>query len=158
MNPSVIDKIITTKRADELLQLLSFAVNIKFSYPYDTESTTNKLKKHFSPAEIALFLEIQKQDKDKYTTSEGLTELKNYIENLPLYDITLSFEPSYAFIQRLYTTLVEKLNSKRLLNISIDPSIIGGLILTIDGSYYDFTLNTQFSQFFSKQEVIEKLR
>lgn len=77
-----------------------------------------------------------------------LEKIRDRISAMPVISLTLAFEPTEQTTQVLSDWFL--LNKKQvLLDIKVDPSIIGGAIIAFQGKYKDFSIKPQFEQIIS---------
>lgn len=77
-----------------------------------------------------------------------LEELQKKLESLPVLKITLAFLPSRKSIERIVNFIRKESGEKIILDIFIDPEIVGGAILEYRGKYLDFSLKNEVKKFF----------
>lgn len=54
---------------------------------------------------------------------------------------TLAFSPSKTFSRRLHLLLQKKFKTSAPLDITVDKKIIGGLKITFNGKFFDYSLS-----------------
>ncbi|MBP6045213.1 F0F1 ATP synthase subunit delta, partial [Candidatus Woesebacteria bacterium] len=57
--------------------------------------------------------------------------------------LSLAIDMSRSEISELHTKLTEQLNQRVLLDVHIEPSLLGGLRLEYNGVYLDLSLSTR---------------
>ncbi len=62
--------------------------------------------------------------------------------------ITLAFDPDLAFLSRLHSWVSNNISNMRVFDVTVDPSILGGIILVNDGKYLDLSLEKEFNRVF----------
>ncbi len=88
----------------------------------------------------------------------SLESLEEYLKNLKEINITLAFEPSEKTIDKIYTWVTKNVGTDVILNLAIQPDILGGAILSYKGLYFDYSLEKKLNAAFSeKREEIRKL-
>jgi len=91
--------------------------------------------------------------KDAQTFGNILKVLKTF----KVLRLTTSFEPSEAFLTKLHT-FSKTIYISILLDIIVDPTIVGGVVLEFEGLHEDYTLNTLIDMAFEKRkEEIKQL-
>ncbi|MCL4387177.1 F0F1 ATP synthase subunit delta [Patescibacteria group bacterium] len=101
--------------------------------------------------------------REKY--SQGNLEIEDYLKDLlkktqelPKLKLILAFEPSEEAIDRFYSLAAAACGKHILLDISFDPSLIGGAVIIYKGEYRDFSFKKIFEkEFGDEQENILKL-
>lgn len=86
-------------------------------------------------------------------------ELLKYMSEMDYINVTLAFYPSMKFIQQLRSILVPKGVNNVLLNINLDPSVIGGAIIDYKGLYHDLSLRQTILSYIrdKKDDILSKL-
>jgi F0F1-type ATP synthase delta subunit len=98
-------------------------------------------------------LEIKKNDSK---SAETLDNLKQSLLATPTIAITLPFEPTNTFLAEIYTSL--GYFGSFTLSVTVNPSILGGIIVEKSGIYIDRSLNTYIDTFFvSNKSYVEEL-
>ncbi|OGH31136.1 MAG: hypothetical protein A3J69_00120 [Candidatus Levybacteria bacterium RIFCSPHIGHO2_02_FULL_42_12] len=72
-----------------------------------------------------------------------LHSLRNDVQKIPTLKVTLAFEPSEKMIETLYDWAKETLGEIVLLDITYDPLIVGGVVMSWKGAYIDASLKTK---------------
>lgn len=73
---------------------------------------------------------------------EFLTELKKKILELPITKISLAFAPTKEFLG--------KIDLPGVLEVHVDPSILGGIVIDIGGTYHDLSIRSQLSKMYDQ--------
>lgn len=109
----------------------------------------------FMPAELGEILtEIEKKGLEPIGDSNQMRFLEGVEENLrslPLFKITLAFEPAATFMVALNGLVSQRVGRKVILDIYVNQFIIAGAVLEYGGKYDDFSLAKQ------AEEVIGKI-
>ena len=89
-----------------------------------------------------------------------IEKLIHWVEGCELVNIVLAFKPTDAFTENLYNVMSPKILRPFLLDIKVETTMIGGVQFTINGKYFDFSLDGQLSSYFSthKDAVISELQ
>jgi len=84
------------------------------------------------------------------------SEVKKNIETLPVVSLTLAVSPGQRFISMLSSWFF--LNTKKavLLDITVDPTLIGGALIGYKGYYKDFSLKKLLQEKYRKGELYFK--
>lgn len=100
--------------------------------------------------------EINKSKADKKSYLLGL---EKKLKGLKEVRLTLAFEPSSASIDKFNDFIKKNVGEEVVLDLSFDPKLIGGAIVTYDGEYRDFSINRFFEEEFTqnKKMVLELL-
>lgn len=130
---TVLEYVKTKDRSVELIDLLDDALNSKFS-----KNVYAKL------GDLPINLDKK---------SEALDQIQKAKEDLlsaNILDLTMYIEPDETFISKLYTWFQNNGFKNFLLNIHIDPSIYGGLLLSYNGRYVDLSLKKKVEEYVTK--------
>lgn len=83
---------------------------------------------------------------------EFLDELRNYLLSLPKIKLTLAFQPNKEFLKQISEWLQKEVGQKIVLNIFVNPHIVGGAIIEYKGKYLNFSLIKEIQQFLKSNE------
>ena len=70
-----------------------------------------------------------------------LTQIRSGISSLPIITLTIAFAPKDHTITRISQWLATQLARPVVLDISVDPAIIGGVVILYEGMYKDYSLH-----------------
>jgi len=73
-------------------------------------------------------------------------------QKLQTVKLFLAFEPSEGAIDHFYSFITSACGSHVLLDISCDPSLIGGAVIIFKGQYRDFSFRKIFQKEFSEEQ------
>ena len=87
----------------------------------------------------------------------SLNSLEEYLKNLKEINITLAFEPSEKITDKIYAWVAKNVGQEVIINLAIEPKILGGVILSYKGLYFDYSLSKKLDKAFSEnREQIRK--
>lgn len=96
--------------------------------------------------------------KDRDQARDFLQKLKNKLQSLKTFKLTISFEPTDEIIDKLYEWIKTNIKDNVILEIYHDKTILGGAIIDYEGFYKDYTLKKMLDETFEKKrDVISKL-
>jgi hypothetical protein len=103
--------------------------------------------------------EIKKAFEKGGNKESYLENLKKELEEMDSVRITLGFEPSLEVLENIHTWLSNNLKKNIVMDLTFNPSIIGGVIIAYEGKYRDFSLRKELINYFKedKQVLIERL-
>ncbi len=101
------------------------------------------IKKIKTKEELIFFLEEIDQKKIK---GEEVSELERKLRSLPEINLEIAFSPSEDFIDRMSQWLEKELGQKIILDITVNPKIVGGAIIEYQGKWLNFTLARKIDQ------------
>ena len=92
------------------------------------------------------------------TVTDALVTLKARLDTLSVIKLTLAVDPTQEIIKKIASFIKSGLNKNALLKITVDPKILGGMILESNGLYRDYTLHTKLLDVFkNRREEIFKI-
>jgi len=127
------EQVLTLKKIEDLENLL---------YKDPETSFSEKIKK--VGLEELLPKDINYLSKEKQ--AEFLFSLKENLKNLPKVTIEIAFDPSVDFILKLKNWFLENLKKSLVLEIKVNPKIVGGARIYYLGKYFDFSLATEIEE------------
>ena len=90
--------------------------------------------------------ELQKLEKESIISGSPnqqfsfFDELKNYLQKIPQVKLEIAFEPSEDFLLRIKKWFKEENHQEVILDITVNPKIVGGAIIEYQGYFRDFSL------------------
>lgn len=96
------------------------------------------------------FHNIQKltDKKDVETIQEELSLVQKQIKDAESIDLTIAIEPTEEMVQTIYQWIKSNLNRKLIINFKIDPSVLGGAVVSYQGKYIDRSLRVKLDHCF----------
>ena len=102
---------------------------------------------------------IQKKEKflsllrENNVALDSTTALKDFLatimtqcSSLPVLSLTVAFEPKEQTLQALSEWCLINIKKQLLFDIKIDPTLIAGATITLNGKYGDFSIKQKFAQ------------
>ena len=120
---------------DEILQLKS-ALYKTDTTQFDTVLETRVRKRTADQIRSVL-------PKSTLNREHALNELEKKLDALKPVVLTLAFEPTERFAQKVATFVRTHISPDTVISVRSDPSIIGGAIISFDGYYKDFSIIKQ---------------
>ena len=106
-----------------------------------------KSKEKISNKFYDFFLELsQDNHSDKERILKELKKTKKELLKLPVLKIQLAFSPTPSFIKEISDWLKRNLKKKVLLDVEVNPVIVGGAILEYRGKYLDLSLKKEIEK------------
>jgi F-type H+-transporting ATPase subunit delta len=111
-----------------------------------------KCSKHF----FEFLFHKEKQDLLLYIASAYLSVYRK-VKNLVYVDLTTAIEPENEFIENIRKYILEGYDDKTVVEMSInlDPDIIGGFILNVDGKQLDLSVKYELKNI--RKSILNKL-
>lgn len=114
---------------------------------------SEKAKEEISQNLYHLILEAEKRGKvssNQKNQFDFLEELKKEFSQMPVLKMQIAFSPSQETIRKISKYLEKELGKKFILDIIVNPEIIGGAILEYQGKYLNLSLAKEFEKLFLK--------
>jgi F0F1-type ATP synthase delta subunit len=126
-----------------------------------TKDDLNELNKELNLLEESLYEpKVSFEEVLKKTTHENLEklvlellktnskeavikEIKKRLSLIKFVNLTLSFDPTYAFMEKISSWFAKSVNQTIALDIKIDPKLIGGAIVEYEGKYFDNSIKNK---------------
>jgi F0F1-type ATP synthase delta subunit len=130
------------------LEELKILENLCFKEP--GVSLKEKAKGKVSEKVLNLVENLEKKGellKNPEKNKEFFEEMRKQLSLLPQIKIKIAFEPKREFLKKLSLFFEEKLHKKIILDVTVDPEIIGGVIFEWGGKIFDFSLAKKIKKF-----------
>lgn len=122
-----------------------------FTEPENFEETASGI---LAPEKKTAVFNFLKQENVKMNNpvdiKVGLSKIKKIGDNLPIVSLRLAYEPTEAVIKTISSWFIKKLGQKVVIDFSLERSIIGGVYISYNGLYKDYTLKTKVEKYFEK--------
>ncbi len=79
-----------------------------------------------------------------------LKKLKEYLLSLPEVKLKIAFSPSSEFLEEINQWFEKELSVKVILDLTINPKIVGGAIIEYQGNWRDFSLRKKIDNLIEK--------
>lgn len=79
-----------------------------------------------------------------------LRELRSYLAALPVVKVTLAWQPSAGFIEKLNREISDEFGQKIILEVAVDRDILGGACFEYAGRVGDYSLEERAKEVLSK--------
>ncbi len=86
-----------------------------------------------------------------------LNKLKQEAEKVNFLSLTIAIEPSEELLTSLSKWAEKNFDNKVIFDITVNPDIVGGAIVTYKGNYRDESLKKTLEESFGKKEFIKNL-
>lgn len=134
---------------------------IESSYQTVQPPWKDALSRVFSPRIVGVLNQILLAFKITEPSSKDaqiLGKVKEELKGFKVLRLTLAFSPSDQFVSKLHKYSQEYVFQSVLLDIVVDPRIVGGLIMEFEGVHKDYTLDTLITEAFERRkEEIQSL-
>ncbi len=137
----VLHKVRTLEEVNELaLELDLLLTSIYESGERGFDSVLKHKVRSWVALNIATEVAGSKLSKEAY-----LKQLKATLEQLAKVDMTIAFEPTDAFIDEILHFLRGVLGESVVIDLKVDKSLLGGVLVSYKGKYKDFSLLKVFN-------------
>jgi hypothetical protein len=145
------EKIITEEDLLFFLDQLSIVRNFLFSQTHIplSERLKSKIDEKFRK-------EIEKLEKEKILPSSPEDQssffkgLENFLLKIPKVKLEIAFEPSEEFILKIEGWFREKVKRRMILDIFVNPKIVGGARIEFQGKWRDFSLEKEIEKIYGR--------
>lgn len=136
MFSNILSTIKTTSDLDKLKDELDL---LKDSVYQSGESSFQKVLK--SQVRSKISTEISEEiSKLEINISEYLESLDKKLDNFEAVKITLAIEPTELTVEKMHNFISSAINKDTALEITINPHLVGGVVISYKGEYRDFSL------------------
>ncbi|OGM30472.1 hypothetical protein A2630_04010 [Candidatus Woesebacteria bacterium RIFCSPHIGHO2_01_FULL_44_10] len=109
-----------------------------------TLNQASSVKRDLEAAADNLYrLNLSQEDTD--TKKRQYEEAVEKIENLKVIKLALAFDPSTDFVDKMWQIVAQKMGEGIVLDIALDKSLIGGVVIEHDGQHQDYSLRRIFN-------------
>lgn len=140
----------TTEERDVILSELGNLLTT--FYKTDEKEFTNMLNSDVSLRTAELIHSLLQEQNVEMTSrtqvNQLLESLKNELAEMKTVQITLAIKPQHGFLDQLSAWINTNIQEKSLLQLTIDPQIIGGIILLHQGKYINLSLKKKVTDTF----------
>lgn len=117
-------------------------------YQEQQEQLSEKTKNVVSEELREIFKKQEKKNKlqTRKQQEKFLDNLKEYLQDLPQIRLTLAFSPSDSFLQEISQWLEKEIGEKTIINLTVNPEIVGGIIIEYNGRYLNLALEKKIKK------------
>jgi F0F1-type ATP synthase delta subunit len=137
----------TKSDTNNLIHILDKLIDGLFKETFDFKNDLSK------EASYELFEALEKtvyqfchNPADRKVLQDFLSALKKEIVELPIIHIILSIAPKQNLVKAIHDWFYQNYQKTVVLDISVDPSLIGGSVLSFAGKANDFSLKSRIDQ------------
>jgi F0F1-type ATP synthase delta subunit len=104
--------------------------------------------------ELKKFLEKWEKEKvisaNREKQSDFFRKLEKDLQSLPKIKLEIAFSPNEDFLDKISQWLEKELRQKTILDITVNPDIVGGAVVEYQGNWRDFSLAKEIDGIVSK--------
>jgi hypothetical protein len=144
----ILDEIMTLEKAIGFTNCLSIVASSLYQDRIREDVYKDSNVKDFYPLLNKLFKieDLSNIHMDKM--SENIQEIHSWIRDLTPVKYVISFSPTSDFIRTLYLWTKNNLDNQTIIEIEVNPEIVGGVTVSSKGKYKDFCLDKMLNDFF----------
>lgn len=139
----ITDELTTKKQADELIWILKSFQQSLYKTPFSDSLIKKALS--FELAQALSDLIDSKKTTNKQVVAKIITDVISEVEKIPTVKLTLATAPSALFLEKCLMQIESMTKTEKLLEINIDPKIIGGATIEYQGKYKDYSLRSKLN-------------
>lgn len=146
----------TESDAHDFMSKIDTLCDTAFTAKTTVEKKSNELFSYEGKKLLLSWCKINNIDlKDPLQTQEALHALKEYMAGLPVIGIQLAFPPTEYVVKSMIDWCSLYLKKRVLLDISVNPTLIAGIILSVNGRYKDYSVKEKLKQYFTTHKVLD---
>ncbi|MCX6759693.1 MAG: F0F1 ATP synthase subunit delta [Candidatus Nealsonbacteria bacterium] len=143
------------KTKEELIFYLEEIAQIRQIIFKDKDIPLSKKVERKVDGEFRKFLEISEKEevisKNPGQQSSFFQELEKYLQSLPEIKLEIAFSPDDNSLDRISQWFEKELGQKIILDLIINPRVVGGAIIDYRGNWRDFSLAKKIDQLISQK-------
>lgn len=116
---------------------------------YKTQDQKVNIKNYFDEENAKLVQSLVDLEGSPDKIDKSLRALLKKVDTLEEVKVILSFQPKLSFIEKLAYSLKSKLGKDIILDISVDPAILGGIMIISQGKIIDLSLKSKLEKYFA---------
>lgn len=135
----------TTTEAKRLLKSLDQII----SSIHSTTDHHENISKALTTSQRQLLLEDLQNNDTTLTepNAEGIiSDIRSSIKEMPVATIELAFQPSAHFTEEVADNINAMTKTPCIVEIKLNPTISGGMVIYFQGRHYDYSLNDKFNE------------
>lgn len=137
----------TKNDANEVMVVLEKLKDELFKETFTlSDVLTQNVPHEFAAGIQNLITELGINDKDRNSLQSFFTMIIENISSLPVVHIMLSVSPKAKLLEEIHEWFYQNFQKTVLLDISIDPGIIGGCTISFKGRANDYSLKNRIDQ------------
>lgn len=86
--------------------------------------------------------------------NQALSKIQALGNSLPVVSLELAIEPTEETIKAISFWFIRRLQTKVILDITLERRIIGGAYIAFNGTYRDYSLQTKIDKYFGKSSQL----
>lgn len=152
----ILDKDMTQ---DAVMSLIN-SIDVMQKSLYDTSPSFENLLSSFTVNISSVLIDVLDQlniRKGSVDSVNALNALKASLLGIPVFNMQMAFYPDSEYMSTLYYWVKKNIGISKL-NITVNPNLLGGVIIDYSGRYIDKSLNTLVDTYLlSNKAYVEEL-
>ena len=156
MNDYSLSSIKTLEERKRLYSEISLVLDVLFRQQADLEKILDtKVSPQLRTYILGLLQGKPLDEALREKIAKNLAEIKNKAEGLQAITLTLAFEAQQSTIDKISAFARQLLAENIIIEINVEPSILGGAIIVFKGLYRDYSLKAKLEEVFkTKREEL----
>lgn len=143
---AILDDVYTKKQADKLVQNIDSLIASLYSKGRNLQKIQAVFSLEFSERIIEMMRKEKISINDNDACQKFFESLREKILNIDTIELTVAFDLALAQVQKIAHWINNNSERKLFLDIKVNPKIIGGLQIGLNGMYKDKSLKTKISK------------
>lgn len=141
------DFIMTHSQANDFTLRLNSIIEQMYTTNYNFEKV---VKEQLGVEKADAFFKMLRENGLQNATipqiQEFLKKIQTIVTNLSVVSLTLAFEPSEEVLKTFAQWFITNINTQVIFDVRVDHNIIGGIKITYNGKFKDYSLGTLFEK------------
>lgn len=138
----MISTILTVEDARRTREKLNNIQENIFSTNYNLEKSLDSFLSQEEKQEFKSFFSQNNLNlKTPKEINLGIEKIQESIDKMPLVILTTAFKPTVSSIRKFSNLLSERNKERVLLSLNVNPQILGGVLIELNGNFRDYSLN-----------------
>ena len=141
----------TRKQANDFSARLSDFAEEVYKTDFNLEKVLiDKLGLEKKEKFMILLRDLNVNTSSQSALKDFIAKLQEQISKIPVLSLTLSFEPKEETLKLINDWIMLSLKRQLLLDISINPDLIAGVVINYNGKFKDYSIRTGFDKIVSE--------
>jgi F0F1-type ATP synthase delta subunit len=153
--PEILEIVRTKEEAEQFLSQVELVLE---SYFQVGEEKRKEILEGKLPYKTSVFFKkiLDAHVSDHTAFEKSLNEIKEKVQSLPMCSLTIAFVPRGETVSQFISWVRSNFSKEAILDISTDPSILGGAKIAMGGKYKDLSVSNRLQALFEteKQDIV----
>lgn len=120
-------------------------------YSVGKKSNTDAISEHVRDSTLQILKPVlQSTEKTSKKPQELLQSIQEELKSLPILKLGIAFEPTPKNIENISNWLKKNQEKQWILDLTVRPELMAGVVLEVDGRYKDYSFQTQLTTAITK--------